>query len=111
MQLDNESMEQFETRVAYENDSAKAGASAVDAAEDRALEAELVHASGKHTIVSLWDVKMLFDSIDVPLFFQKARQIGFPLRQLILSIIVHNSPEDSNWEKPQELPSRSSADP
>ena len=53
MQLDNEQMEAFEAREAFENDSAKAGASAVDAAEDRALEAEIAAAEGKHTMVLL----------------------------------------------------------
>jgi hypothetical protein len=92
MQLDNDSMQEFENRVAYSKDSAKAGASAVDAAEDRALEAEIAAASGKQTIVLLWDIKKFFDSIDIPILFEKARQMGFPLRQLLLSVIVHQSP-------------------
>ena len=92
MQLDNEQMEAFEAREAFENDSAKAGASAVDAAEDRALEAEIAAAEGKHTMVLLWDIKKFFDSIDIPILFQKAEELGFPLKQLVMSMIVHQAP-------------------
>ena len=46
MELDNEAVAAFETENAYEHDSAKAGASAVVAAEDRALTAELARLEG-----------------------------------------------------------------
>ena len=46
-------MEGFGAREAFENDSAKAGASAVDAAGNRALEAELASGNGSSTIVLL----------------------------------------------------------
>ena len=60
MELDNEEVAAFEAKNAYTNDSAKAGASAVAAAEDRALEAELAKHEGLLTISTLWDLKFLF---------------------------------------------------
>ena len=99
MQLDNDQMEVFEAREAFENDSAKAGASAVDAAENRALEAEIAQAEGKFTMVLLWDIKKFFDSIDIPILFQKAGELGFPLKQLVMSMIVHQAPRRPKFGK------------
>ena len=66
MEIDNEEVAQFESQHAFENDSAKAGASAVLAAEDRALEAELAKHLGLSTITTLWDMAIF--SIRLTLF-------------------------------------------
>ena len=50
MQLDNDEIEAFEKVNAFKNDSAKAGSSAIEAAEDRAWLAELAKLKGKSTI-------------------------------------------------------------
>ena len=34
----------------------------------------------------------IFDSIDIPILFQKAGELGFPLKQLVMSMIVHQAP-------------------
>ena len=47
MELDNEGVAAFEAANAFEHDSATAGASAVAAAEDRAMEAELARLEGR----------------------------------------------------------------
>jgi hypothetical protein len=92
MELDNAEVEQFESREAFENDSAKAGASAVRAAEDRALEAEIAKLEGSNLLTILWDLKKCFDTINIFCLFQEAVKLEFPLRQFVLSIIVHHSP-------------------
>ena len=56
MSLDNEEIAEFESTNAYEHDSAKSGASALTAAEDRALLAETAHLDGNLTIAMLWDI-------------------------------------------------------
>ena len=58
MELDNEELEAFEATHAFVNDSAKAGASGIIAAEDRALEAEMAHDQGYHTLTMLYDMKI-----------------------------------------------------
>ena len=60
MELDNDQVAAFEAANAYKHDSATAGASAVAAAEDRAMEAELARLSGYCTISILWDLKKFF---------------------------------------------------
>ena len=91
MEMDNEEVAQFEAANAFDNDSAKAGASAVSAAEDRALEAELERLEGRFTISALWDIKIFFDSIDVIELIRLSRKHGFPLRQLALSMVIHQA--------------------
>ena len=59
MELDNEEVEAYEKENAFHGDSATAGASAVRAAEDRALLAELESNEGKKTVTLLWDLKVL----------------------------------------------------
>ena len=78
MQLDNEELEAFEADNAFANDSAKAGASAVIAAEDRALEAEIAHDEGYQTLTMLFDMKNFFESLDVATLFRMAKRCGFP---------------------------------
>ena len=92
MQLDNEELEAFEADNAFKNDSAKAGASAVIAAEDRALEAEIAHDEGHQTLTMLFDMKKCFDSLDVATLFRMAKVCGFPIKQLVLSMTVHHAP-------------------
>jgi len=92
MQLDNEELEAFEADNAFANDSAKAGASAVIAAEDRALEAEIAHDEGYQTLTMLFDMKKFFDSLDVATLFRMAKRCGFPSKQLVLSMTVHHAP-------------------
>ena len=57
MELDNEELVAFEAANAFENDSAKSGASGTVAAEDRAFEAETAHDEGHHTLTMLYDMK------------------------------------------------------
>ena len=57
MELDNEEVAEYERLNAFSGDSATAGASALRAAEDRALEAELESYEGQLTITMLWDIK------------------------------------------------------
>ena len=92
MELDNEEVAEYERTNAYRGDSATAGASAVRAAEDRALEAELANFEGQQTITLLWDIKKFFDSIDISKLIEEAEATGFPLRQLALSLAVHLAP-------------------
>ena len=92
MELDNEELEAFDATHAFENDSAKAGASGTVAAEDRALEAELAHDQGFHTLTMLYDMNQFFDSINVAKLFEHAERFLFPLKQLVLSMIVHHAP-------------------
>ena len=67
MELDSDEVPDFEKREAFENDSATAGASAVRAVEDRALEAELAKLEGSSLLTILWDPKKFFDTIDIAL--------------------------------------------
>ena len=53
MELDNEEVAEYESNNAFHGDSATAGASAVRAAEDRALRAELEPIGGKETVTFL----------------------------------------------------------
>jgi hypothetical protein len=92
MELDNEEIAEYESNNAFHGDSATAGASAVRAAEDRALLAELESIEGKMTITFLWDLKKIFDSINIPMLVEEAERTGFPLRQLALSLAVHLAP-------------------
>ena len=69
MELDNEELQAFEATHAFVNDSAKAGASGVIAAEDRALEVEMAHDEGYHTLTMLYDMKKFFDSINIEKLF------------------------------------------
>ena len=70
--LDNQEIAEFELAHAHANDSAKAGASAIRAAEERALECELVAEEGLQAMAILWDVMKFFDSISIYLLFQEA---------------------------------------
>ena len=91
MELDNEELEQFERTNAFVNDSAKAGASGTIATEDRALEAEMAHDAGCHTLTMLYDMKKFFDSINISKLFELAAACLFPLK-LVLSMVVHHAP-------------------
>ena len=92
MELDNEELEESEKTNAFRNDSAKAGASAAIAAEDRALEAELARADQQDTLTMLYDMKKFFDSLNVAKLFELANDCPFPSKQLVLSMIVHHAP-------------------
>ena len=92
MELDNDDIAAFETANAYEHDSATVGASAVAAAEDRALEAEIARLSGKVTLSTLWGLKKFFDSIGIKVLIQLAKDLNFPILQLTFSLIVRQAP-------------------
>ena len=92
MELDHDEVKEFAEAKAYSRDSATAGASAVHAAEDRALEAEVARLEEKHTLTLLWDLKKFFDSISVKKLFAEAYRLGFPIKQLALSMAVHHAP-------------------
>lgn len=92
MELDNEEVAAYEKESAFHGDSATAGASAVRAAEDRALLAELASCEGKQTVTLLWDLKKFLDSINIPKLVEEADVTGFPIRQLALSLAVHLAP-------------------
>ena len=86
MQLDNEPVAQFELEKAFVSNSAKAGASAIHAAKDRALQAEIAQYKKKKTINMLWDVNKFFDSISICILIKEAIEVGFPMQQLALSL-------------------------
>mgnify|MGYP000240837570 CR=1 FL=1 len=67
--LDNQEIAEFELAHAHANDSAKAGASAIRVAEERALEGELVVEEGLQVFPMLLDFTTLFDSINIHLLF------------------------------------------
>ena len=92
MQLDHEPIAQFEKDKAYINDSAKSGASALSAAEDRALEAELAQIQNKKTIFIRWDIAKFCDSIDIQILISLALECGFPKQQLALSLVIYHAP-------------------
>ena len=94
MELDNEEVAEYERKNAFHGDSATAGASAVRAAEDRALRAELESIEGKETATFLWDLKQFFDSLDICILVKEAEETGFPLQQLALSLAVHLAPPE-----------------
>ena len=99
MEMDNEEVAAFEAANAYHHDSAAAGASAVAVAEDRAMEAELARLTGFVTISTLWDLKKLFDSIDIATLINLARDLGFPLKQLALfSGGAPSTPQTEAWK-------------
>ena len=75
MEVGNLSMNEFESKVAFVDDSAKSGASAVLAAEDRAFEAELAAMSGHVTLQMLWDIKKFFDSLGIEVVLQEAHPL------------------------------------
>ena len=92
MELDNDEVAEYESRNAFHGESATAGASAVRAAEDRALLAELEAREGQQTVTLLWDLKKFFDSINIPKLVEEAEETGFPIKQLALSLAVHLAP-------------------
>ena len=92
MQLDNEDIAEFDSANAYKRDSAKAGSSAIDAAEDRGWLAELARLQGRTTIGLLWDIQQIFDSTDIPTLISEAMILLYPLKQLALSLTVHTAP-------------------
>ena len=77
MELDNEEVAEYERINAFRGDSAKAGASAVKAAEDRALLAEFEASEGRQTVTILWDLKKFFDSINIPILVEEAEKRAF----------------------------------
>ena len=92
MELDSEEVKKYEADNAFTNNSARAGASATHAAEERALAAELAMLEGRSLFMILWDIMKLFDSIYVKTLFSEAARTGFPLLQLTLSMVVHHAP-------------------
>ena len=92
MELDNQRLEDFEEKHAYCKDSAKKGASAEYAAEERALEAEIKHLLGKSTCTMLWGYRKFFDSIDIQTLIKEAVMVGFPIMELALTLINHLAP-------------------
>ena len=60
VELDKEEVKLFEQQNAFENDSATKGASAVHAAEERALAAELSRLEGFFSLMLLWDLQIFF---------------------------------------------------
>ena len=92
MELDNDEVAAFEAANAFEHDSAAKGASAVAAAEDRAMEVELARLEGQHTLSTLLDLKKFFDSIDIAILIQLAKDLGFPMKQLALSLVIRQAP-------------------
>ena len=92
MALDNARLENIEKDEAYGNDSARAGASASTAAEDRALEAELMSLEGRALFTILWDFKKFFDMIDIEVLIQEAAAVNFPMEELVMSLTVHQAP-------------------
>ena len=62
------------TKHALHDGPATAGGSAVKAAEDRALLAELESIEGKKTVTFLWGLKKFFDAISIPMLVAEAEK-------------------------------------
>ena len=92
MEVDNKEVAELEQQNKFINGSAAAGASAVRAAEDRALAAELAKIDNKCVMMILWGLAKFFDSIDMPTLFREAWRLGFPLQKLAMSMSVHHAP-------------------
>lgn len=78
--------------MVYHRDSAAAGASAAYAAEVRALEAEIEAMQGRETLTILWDFAKLFDTISPAILLKVADAVGFPIKALAASLLVHHAP-------------------
>ena len=76
----------------FHHASSAVKASAVAAAEDRALEAEVARFMGMTTMTTLWDLKKFFDSINIRVLVELAMELGFPVKQLAFSLVVHQAP-------------------
>ena len=53
---------------------------------------ELAKVENKNSAVFLWDMQKFFDCLDVAVLFEAATELSFPLKQLILSMVVHHAP-------------------
>ena len=80
---------EWDKEVATEGDSAVAGKRFDDEAARRALKIELARVTNKHVVMILWDVKKLFDSMEVADTIEDARSLNFPSDPLALGVIMH----------------------
>ena len=104
MELDNDEVAEYERKNAFHGDSATAGASAVRAAEDRALRADQESIEGQETATFLWDLRQFFDSLDICILVEEAEETWFPLKQLALSLAVHLAPRRLRLGKAVGMP-------
>lgn len=73
-------------------DTAKEGSSALWPALLRGLRAEIAASCGKNFAALLWDLHKFFDMVDPVTLVGKARELGFPLRLLLMAIQMHTAP-------------------
>ena len=65
-------------------DKCKPGSSALDAALNRSLLAEVTHRLGEHSVAVLWDLEKFFDTISTSDLVEAAMELDFPLYRSIL---------------------------
>ena len=81
--------EHFMTR---DYDTAGKGKSALIAAAYRNLQAEVYNLTEDQVIATCHDFEKFFDTIDLPILIEQAREFKFPLLDLALTIMQHMAP-------------------
>ena len=73
-------------------DKCKPGSSALDAALNRSLLAEVAHRLGEHSVAVLWDLEKFFDTISTSDLIEAAMELDFPPLPLYLAMLQHLAP-------------------
>ena len=94
----------WNSNVALDVDSARAGASSGLAATDRMLSIEIARAEQHHVLCLLWDMWKFYDSILLPTLAQEAKFHGYPLLAFVLGAMVHVGPRFMVQSKAVALP-------
>ena len=90
--LDAEQESEWNCDLAHERDSAQRGRGALQAAEERLIEQELLRARGKAVVMILWDLAKFSDSLDIKWLYQQLKKQGYPAWKTAITLMVHSAP-------------------
>jgi hypothetical protein len=82
----------WEQEHAAQQDLAKKGSCALQAAVKRLLVAEVAQLLGLHSIAAMWDMEKLFGTIDVSILVQEALEAKYPLVDLCTGLAIQTAP-------------------
>ena len=91
MRMDTE-IRKWELNNSGDYDAARIGGSALKAALDRNLRAEIAHWLDRHSAAVFNDFQNFFDTLDIPVLIKNALEVGFPPVKLAYILQQHLAP-------------------
>ena len=96
----------WEGTIRSKYDTAVKGMSALTAAADRSLWAEIQHYLGRESALALWDMEKFFDSISPEVLVDALNHTNFPPVDTIMGMQMHLAPRVIQVQQLSSLPMR-----